>query len=155
MNTPFQPQPDHGNAESKVVIMPAAQTTQEIPTADPVAGSGENYGSNTVSVGGKRKRRTKEDLQQLKDAIAKEYSLGIPLEFMAKRLKIRIELLYKLFIELQKEKTLPAPPEKYIIIETPDVFKSLLKKFNFDDTGLLKVETSSDGSNLVVSTFEN
>lgn len=155
MNTSFQSQPVHGNAENKAVIMSAGQATQEIPTAGPVAGSGENNGSNAVIVGGKRKRRTKEDLQQLKDAIAKAYSLGIPLEFLAKRLKIRIELLYKLFIELQKENALPALPERYIIIETPDVFKSLLKKFNFDDTGLLKIETNSDGSNLVVSTFEN
>ncbi len=148
------PQPASGNTEDKPMPVILSSAAQVIPATSLAVDSGESDANKAVDTGIKRKRRTVKDMQSLKEAIAEDYKLGIPLKYIAKKRKIRIELVYKLFCNLQEEGNLPEQPVDYTIIETPDAFKDILEKFNHADTGLLKIEKNLDGISLVVSTFE-
>ena len=143
--TPCRPEEKSGE-----VLVPTVQAISSAPIAD----YDDNNEKAAVDNGAQRKRRTKPQLLVLKDALAKSYREGIPLPFIAKKLNVRIELVYKLIVELQLEGRLPTPSANLTIIETPDVFKGILSKYCLADTGLLKIEKSPDSSSFVVSTFE-
>ena len=143
--TPCRPEDKSGE-----MFVPKVQAISTASTAD----YDDNNAKAAVDNGAQRKRRTKRQLLDLKEALAKSYKEGIPLPFIAKKRNVRIELVYKLIFELQLGGGLPTPPANLTIIETPDVFKDILVKYDLADAGLLKIEKSPDSSGFVVSTFE-
>lgn len=142
--TPCRPEDNFG-----VMLVPTVHAISAAPTAD----YDGNNAKAEVDNGAKRKRRTMSQIQNLKETLASSYKEGIPLPFIAKRLNVRIDLLYKLFFALQVEGELSPPSADQTIIETPDVFKGILAKYGLTDAGLLKIEKSPDSLALVVSTF--
>lgn len=149
--TDIQLTPCRPEDKSGVVLVPKVQAFPTASTAD----YDDNNAKAAVDNGAQRKRRTKQQLLVLKEALAKSYREGIPLPFIAKKLNVRIELVYKLIFELQLGGGLPTPPANLTIIETPDVFKDILVKYDLADAGLLKIEKSPDSSGFVVSTYES
>jgi len=143
--TPCRPEDKSGE-----MFVPKVQAISTASTAD----YDDNNAKAAVDNGAQRKRRTKSQLLDLKEALAKSYKEGIPLPFIAKKLNVRIDLLYKLFFALQVKGELSTPSAGQTIIETPDVFKGVLAKYGIADAGLLKIEKSPDSSGFVVSTFE-
>lgn len=119
-----------------------------------IAAFAEDTNTRTENIGARRLYTIMSQIQNLKETLASSYKEGIPLPFIAKRLNVRIDLLYKLFFALQVEGELSPPSADQTIIETPDVFKGILAKYGLTDAGLLKIEKSPDSSGFVVSTFE-
>lgn len=130
---------------------PEDKSTVQAISAAPTATYDGNNAKAAVDNGAKRKRRTMSQIQNLKDALASSYKEGIPLPVIAKKLKVRIELVYRLIVALQEEGKLPTPSANQTIIEPPKLFKAILNKAEFVDTGLLKIEKTPDGTAFTVT----
>ena len=128
-------------------------TTSTGPAPSPAV-TADDHGKANPAVR-KGRRRTKAEMQELKKAIAEYYKMGIPLSCIAMKLEVRIELVYRLFVELQVEHALPDQSEDYTIIETPNEIKKLLRKQGISDTGLLKVEKNASGDGFAMTVFNS